>query len=108
MPPLHNTDFEPNVNTQTTQPSSEIPGHAPVQHPDPAHALPEPHRISAGMWIACVIVLIVILVGIGIRLLQRSSAESSLEKSTQASAIPTVVVIQPITAVGGSDLALPG
>lgn len=103
MAPLHNTDFEPQENTEMTTPSSEYTG-----LPSPAHALPARSRIPAGLWIACLIVLAVVIFGVVFRLLERTTAESSLKQSTLANAIPSVNVIYPVPATGGAEIALPG
>ena len=112
MPPLHNTDFEPELNTEMTKPSSEFNDN-PQQHvapnPDPAHALPAPHRVSAGLWIACLIVLAIVIVGVAFRLIQRATAEHTLAETTHANAtLPSVVVVHPVPATGGAEIALPG
>ena len=105
MPPLHNTDFEPQENTEMTTPSSEQTG---ATHSDPAHTLPAPSRIPAGLWIACFIVLAVVLVGVAYRLIQRSDAEHSLQQTTLINATPTVGVVYPVPATGGAEISLPG
>ena len=93
MPPLHNTDFETQENTEMTTPSSEYTG---VRQPNPARS-----RIPAGLWIACLVVLAVVVVGIVYRLIQRTAAESSLKQSTLANATSSVNVIHPVPATGG-------
>lgn len=105
MSPLHNTDFETQVNTEMTTPSSEFSG-----TPDnaPAHALPAPSRIPVGLWITCIIVLIVVVVGVAFRLIQRSTTGHTLTETTNADAIPSVAVIHPVPATGGAEIALPG
>jgi RND family efflux transporter MFP subunit len=105
MAPLHNTEFEPQENTEMTIPSSEYAG---PHSPDPAHAPPARNRIPAGLWIACLIVLAIVIFGVIFRLLERTTAESSLKKSTLADAIPSVNVIYPVPATGGAEIALPG
>jgi len=100
MPPLHNTNFEPQENTEMTEPSSEFTG---AQQPPVA-----PGRISAGLWITCLVVLAIVIVGIVFRLVQRSSAENTLADSTHANATPSVSVVHPVPATGGAEIALPG
>jgi RND family efflux transporter MFP subunit len=100
MAPLHNTDFEPQENTEMTTPSSEVTG---------AHLPPTaPSRVPAGLWIACLVVLAVIIGGVAFRLIQRTTAESDLKKTTLANARPSVSVVHPVPATGGSEIALPG
>jgi RND family efflux transporter MFP subunit len=111
MPPLHNTDVETHLNTEMTTPSSEY-DRAPLPpiepHPDPAHALPPPRRIPVGLWVAAAIVLLIIVVGIAYRLIQRTTAEHSLTQTTDTNAIPSVNVTHPVPATGGEEIALPG
>jgi len=101
MPSLHNTDFEPDENTEMTTPSSEYDG-------KPAHAQPVASRIPTGLWIACAVVLAVVVVGIAYRLIQHTASESSLKQSTLAGATPSVNVIHPVPATGGAEISLPG
>jgi len=105
MSPLHNTDFEPQENTEMTTPSSEYTG---PPNPDPAHAQRARSRIPAGLWIVCLIVLAVVIVGVAFRLIQRSSAEHSLAEITHANATPSVNIVHPVPATGGAEIALPG
>jgi RND family efflux transporter MFP subunit len=102
MPPLHNADFEPQENTEMTTESTIAP------HPDPAHALPGSGRIPAGLWIACIVVLVIVAVGVVFRLIERSAAEHALADSTHTNATPTVNVVHPVPATGGAEIALPG
>ena len=105
MAPLHNTDFEPQENTEMTIPSSEYTG---PPNPDPAHALPVRSRVPAGLWIACLIVLAVVIAGVAFRLIQKATAEHTLAETTHADAVPTVNVVHPVPATGGAEIALPG
>src|ERR1700722_10640410 len=98
MPPLHNTDFEPQENTEMTTPSSEST--SPSQ--------PVQSRIPAGLWMACIVVLVIVIVGVAFRLIQRSSAESSLKQTTNANSTPNVNIVHPVPATGGAEIALPG
>jgi RND family efflux transporter MFP subunit len=111
MPPLHNTDFETQENAEMTTPSSEhagtpLPPIAP--NPDPAHALPAPSRIPAGLWIACFVVLAIVVIGVAFRLIERASAEHALADTTHTNATPSVNVVHPVPATGGAEIALPG
>jgi RND family efflux transporter MFP subunit len=111
MAPLHNTDFDPQENAEMTTPSSAFTGtHLPpiAPSPDPERALPAPSRVPAGLWIACLIMLAVVVVGIVFRLIQRSSAEHSLAETTHANATLSVNVVHPVPATGGAEIALPG
>jgi len=100
MPPLHNTDFEPQENTEMTKPSSEF---TTTQQSTAA-----PSRVPKGLWIACLIVLAIVIIGVAFRLIQRSSAENTLTESTHANATPNVNVVHPVPATGGAEIALPG
>ena len=102
-----NTD----INTDMTTPSSEYPGYSrqPIDpHPDPAHALPPPKRMPAGVRIALIIVVLIVLVGIAYRLLGRTSDEHHLENATESNAVPTVNVVVPAVSGISSEIALPG
>jgi len=100
MAPLQNTEFEPQENTDMTSPSSEIAG-APLP---PA----APSRVPAALWIACLVVLAVVIVGVAFRLIQQTTAASDLKKTTLTNATPSVNVVRPVPATGGGEIALPG
>jgi RND family efflux transporter MFP subunit len=99
------------MNTDMTNPSDEFPASAASHHPphpDAGHALNPPRRMPAGLRIALVVFAILLVLGIVYRLLQRSSSEHTLAETTTAGATPTVRVIHPMAATGGSEISLPG
>ena len=100
MAPLHNTDFEPQENTEKTTPSSEYTG-----EPSPG---PASSRIPAGLWIACLVVLAIVIVGVAFRLIQQATTASDLKKTTLTNATTSVNVVHPVPATGGGEIALPG
>jgi len=110
MAPLHNTDFETQENADMTTPSESTGTHLPpvAPNPDSGHALPAPSRVPAALWIACLVVLAIVIVGIAFRLIQKTTAASDLKTTTLANATPSVNVVHPVPATGGAEIALPG
>jgi RND family efflux transporter MFP subunit len=100
------------MNTEMTTPSQGYPG-VPhnTPHLDAGHALPAPaasRPVSKGIIIAVVLVALLILGGIGLRFLGRSSEEHALDDSTVATSVPTVRTIKPTVSGAASEIALPG
>jgi RND family efflux transporter MFP subunit len=108
--PLNNTPDHTDINTDMTTPSAEYaPSEHPIPpHPDPAHALPEPRRLPAGVRIAVILIAALVLAGIVYRLIGRAADERHLDNQTKLDAIPTVDVITPIVTGASSEIALPG
>ena len=104
--PIHNTG----VNNDMTTPSADhAPSGHPIRpHPDPAHALPAPQQLPAGLRTAVILVALVVLAGILYRVIGRAADEHHLASQTRQDAIPTVDVISPIVSGASSELALPG
>jgi RND family efflux transporter MFP subunit len=95
------------MNTEMTTPSAEYgTPPAPSAGLEPAHAAPR--RVPRLLWIVVLVILAIVIVGIVFRLLERAGAEHHLRETTTAAATPTVSVIHPGTATGGSEIALPG
>jgi RND family efflux transporter MFP subunit len=102
-----NTD----INTDMTTPSNEYAGlsQQPIApHPDPAHALPPPKRMPAGVRTATIVIALIVLAGIAYRLIGRAVDERHLESATKREAISTVNVTSPTISGTGSEIALPG
>ncbi len=77
-------------------------------HPDPAHALAVPHRVSRGAWVALIALAALIIVGIVWGVLTRSADEHHLAQTTKANAELTVNVTHPSVSGSQSEIALPG
>jgi RND family efflux transporter MFP subunit len=99
------------INTEMTSPAANRP-HTPLPqvspHPDPAHALPEPRRISASAWIALAVLAAIVVAGIIWGILARSTAEHDLAQTTHANAELTVNITHPTVTGSASEIALPG
>jgi RND family efflux transporter MFP subunit len=108
--PLNNAPANTDINTDMTTPSADYaPSEHPIPpHPDPAHALPSPRRIPAGVRIAVILIAALVLAGIAYRLIGRAADERHLDNQTKLDAIPTVDVITPSITGVGSEIALPG
>lgn len=99
------------INTQMTTPSAsypdtKLPPIAP--HPDPAHALAEPRRLSRGVWVALVILAGALILGIIWGIFARAADERHLDQAARASADLTVNVTHPFVSGIASEIALPG
>jgi RND family efflux transporter MFP subunit len=109
---LNDTDIKDHteINTDMTTPSADYaPSEHPIPpHPDPAHALPQPQRIPAGVRITVILIAAVVLAGIAYRLIGRASDQHHLAQQTKLDAIPTVDVITPVITGASSEIALPG
>jgi RND family efflux transporter MFP subunit len=92
------------MNTDMTTPSAGLPP-APPAEPIPAV---EKRGISAGMWIALAVVLVILMVVVVAGVLSRAADERGLEKRTETAAIPTVEVTHPISARLSPEVSLPG
>lgn len=99
------------INTEMTTPSASY-GNAPLPHiaphPDPAHALEVPHRVSRGAWIALIALAAVIVIGVVWGVMARSADEHHLSQTTKANAELTVNVTHPSVNGSQSEIALPG
>jgi RND family efflux transporter MFP subunit len=103
------THTEPGYNADSTDLDYDrrsVPPIAP--HPDPAHALPAPPRIPAGLRLGAVIVVLLVLAGVAYRLLGHAADESHLQQTTRDNSTPTVQVIHPTLSGVASEIALPG
>jgi RND family efflux transporter MFP subunit len=100
MSPQGNHDTDPHINANLTYPSHEYDG-----TPDPPTP---PAGIPSGIRVTLVIIGLLILVGIGYRLLQHSTDSRKLERVTLTDATPTVRVIHPSSSGIGHSLDLPG
>ena len=108
--PLNNAPDNTKFNTAMTTPSADYaPSEHPIPpHPDPAHALPAPRRIPAGVRVTVILIAALVVAGIAYRLIGRSTDEHHLETRTRLDAIPTVDVISPVITGASSEIALPG
>jgi RND family efflux transporter MFP subunit len=109
MPPQHNAPNTADENADMTTPSNDYnPAslhHEP--HPDAGHALAS-GKVPRGIYVAGLIIAVIVFVGIAYRMLERSHDEHKLSESTTENATPTVAVVKPVVASGGSEIALPG
>jgi len=105
------------INTDLTSPSKQYTGTAthPAAAINPANpnaeceeAAAHPRRTSGGIWATVIVVALIVAAGVAYRLIQRSAAQKQLAEVTDANAIPTVAIVHPIIATGGSEIALPG
>lgn len=108
--PIQNTGDNTDINTDMTTPSDEYASsrHPSSPQPDPAHALPAPHGMSAGVRIAFLVLAVIVLAGVIYRVLGRAADEHHLARQTQLDAIPTVDVVTPVISGVASEIALPG
>jgi RND family efflux transporter MFP subunit len=100
-----------NINEDMTTPSEQHAGlgrRPTPPHPDPDHALPPPQRIPAGLRIAAIILVILVVAGLIYRFLGRTSDEHTLQNNTARDAVPTVSVVTPTISGTTSEIALPG
>jgi RND family efflux transporter MFP subunit len=104
--PIHNKDVNTHINAELTTPSADYAPseHSITSHPDPAHALPAPHGMPAGVRIAVIAIALLVLAGIVYRVLGRATDEHHLARQTRLDAVPTVDVASGAT----SEIALPG
>jgi RND family efflux transporter MFP subunit len=89
------------------EPTSTTPRHI-APHPDPAHALEAPHGTPRGLRIALLVVVVIVVLGIAYRLIERSVDEHKLADTTNANATPIVSVTLPSVSGDSSEIALPG
>ncbi len=110
--PLDNVDrnTRTDINTDMTTPSAAYAPseHLIAPHPDPAHALPSPQRLPAGIRTTVIIIVLLVVAGIIYRLIGRAADEHHLATQTRLDAIPTVNVISPTVSGTSSEIALPG
>lgn len=111
--PLDNVDrnTRTDINTDMTTPSAgytRLSEHPIAPHPDPAHALPSPQRLPAGIRTTVIIIVLLVVAGIIYRLIGRAADEHHLATQTRLDAIPTVNVISPTVSGTSSEIALPG
>lgn len=103
--PLNNAPRHTEINADMTTPSHEF---TVAQGKPVPIATAEPQRVPPGIWIAGLVVGVIVILGIGYRLLERTHDEHHLADTTSANATPTVSVITPTIATGGDEIALPG
>ena len=91
------------------------PGIAPppgtVQHAGPEMRPNEPEQkrgLTRGIWIALLVVAIALAIVVVVGILSRSRTEHTLEKTTDAAAVPTVSVVYAKPSTLSSEIALPG
>ena len=87
----------------TIEPNDTHPAHPEISRPPD---LPPAPAGRAKLLIG--VALLVLLIALVITLLNRKSEADALAKETDASAIPTVGVVQPQTETGNDELVLPG
>jgi RND family efflux transporter MFP subunit len=99
------------MNEDMTTPSDQYAGLGRRQitsHPDPEHALPPPKRIPAGLRIAAIILVVIVIAGVIFRFLGRTTDEHTLQNNTARDAVATVSVVTPKVSGASSEIALPG
>ena len=90
----------------TTNESAK-PTSAPTRVTKPA-APAKKGRSSGVLWIVAVVVAAALAVGIYEGIHSRTQAETALEQTTQADAVPFVNVVNPTSGSTGTDIQLPG
>ena len=99
------------INTEMTTPSAsytQTPRPHVAPHPDPAHALDAPRRVSRGVWMALIVGAVLLVIGIIWGVMIRATDEHKLAQSTHVSSELTVAVTHPIVTGEASEFALPG